>query len=140
MIARWTSLTETNYKALLKLADLEQGLGDAKAAADALDRAMFINPFDVAMHQRLAELSRAAGDRAKVVRERAAIVALGPVDRADALYQLALAQHEMGDDAAARTSVLRSLEEAPNYEKSQTLLLTIYDARAKPPGAGGREP
>jgi hypothetical protein len=26
--------------------------------------------------------------------------------------------------------VLRALEEAPNYEKAQTLLLTIHDARA----------
>ena len=64
-----------------------------------------------------------------MVRERAAIVALEPVDKADAYYQLALAQHEAGDDAHARTSVLRSLEEAPNYEKAQTLLLTLYDAR-----------
>ena len=30
---------------------------------------------------------------------------------------------------SARTSVLRALEEAPNYEKAQTLLLTLYDAR-----------
>ncbi len=70
------------------------------------------------------------------MRERAAIVALGPVDKADAFYQLALAQHEAGDDAHARTSVLRSLEEAPNFEKAQTLLLTLYDARDQ---AGRRE-
>ena len=47
-------------------------------------------------------LAKAAGDKQKVVRERAAIVALDPVDRADALYQLALAQHEAGDAAKAR--------------------------------------
>ena len=41
------------------------------------------------------------------MRERAAIVALGPVDKADALYQLAMAQHEAGDDVHARKSVLR---------------------------------
>ena len=61
-------------------------------------------------------------------------VALGPVDKADALYQLALAQHEAGEDAQARKSILRALEEAPNYEKAQTLLLTIYDARTKQAG------
>ena len=60
---KWTSLTETNSKALLALADLLEALGDAKGAADALDRAMFINPFDMAMHQRLALLARAAGDK-----------------------------------------------------------------------------
>jgi tetratricopeptide (TPR) repeat protein len=133
-LVKWTSLTETNIKALEKLATLLEQLGDAKGAADALDRAMFVNPFDMAMHQKLAELSRAAGDKQRTVRERAAIVALGPVDKADAQYQLALAQHEAGDDVHARTSVLRALEEAPNYEKAQTLLLTLYDARMKQAG------
>jgi cellulose synthase operon protein C len=144
MLTKWAALTESNAKVLLKLADVLQSLGDNRGAADALDRAMFVNPFDMAMHQRLAELARAAGDKAKVVRERKAIVALGPVDKADAYYQLALAQHESGDAAGARTSVLRSLEEAPNYEKAQTLLLTLYEARVRPPdadeGMGGNRP
>jgi tetratricopeptide (TPR) repeat protein len=133
MLKQWTSLTETNMKALMKLADLLQEQGDAAGAADALDRAIFINPFDVETHKRLADLAHTAGDKARTIRERAAIVALGPVDKADALYQLALAQHDAGDDKSARSSVLRALEEAPNYEKAQTLLLTIVDARGRAP-------
>jgi tetratricopeptide (TPR) repeat protein len=137
VLTKWTSLTETNAKALIQLADVSEGLGDSRGAADALDRAMFLTPFDMAMHRRLAGLARAAGDKATVVRERAAIVALGPVDKADALYELALAQHEAGDDVRARKSLLRALEEAPNYERAQTLLLTLYDARVRPNGGGG---
>ncbi len=133
-LGKWTSLSETNVKALQKLATLLEQLGDPKGAADALDRAMFVNPFDVAMHQKLAELSHAAGDKQRTVRERAAIVALAPVDRANAEYELAVAQHEAGDDVHARTSVLRALEEAPNFEKAQTLLLTLYDLRMKQAG------
>jgi tetratricopeptide (TPR) repeat protein len=133
VLTKWTSLTETNSKALMKLADILQQSGDAKGAADALDRAMFVNPFDPDTHRRLADLARTAGDKQLAVRERAAIVALGPADKADAYYQLALAQHEANDDAAARKSVLRSLEEAPNYEKAQTLLLTLYEARTGKP-------
>jgi cellulose synthase operon protein C len=133
-LEKLTSLTETNGKALIRLSELLQKLGDAKGAAEALDRSMFINPFDPASHQRLAELGRAAGDKQLVVRERAAVVALGPVDKADALYQLAEAQHEAGDDVHARTTVLRALEEAPNYEKAQTLLLALYDARVRQSG------
>ncbi|HVX38620.1 MAG TPA: tetratricopeptide repeat protein, partial [Gemmatimonadaceae bacterium] len=136
VIDKWMSLTETNYAGLMKLADLRLQLGDTAAAANAMDRAIFINPFDIAMHQRLAELSRAAGETQRAVRERQAVVALGPVDRADALYQLAQAEHEAGDDTSARTTVLRSLEVAPNYEKAQTLLLTLYDARVKQAGGG----
>jgi tetratricopeptide (TPR) repeat protein len=133
-LTKLTSLTETNFKALTRLSEVLEKLGDAKGAADALDRAMFINPFDPATHQRLAELARTAGDKQLAVRERAAIVALGPVDKAEAQYQLAQAQHDAGDDVHARTSVLRALEEAPNYEKAQTLLLTLYDARVKQTG------
>jgi Tfp pilus assembly protein PilF len=57
------------------------------------------------------------------------VVALAPVDRAEALYQLALAWHELGDEKQARTSVLRALEDAPNFTPAQELLLTIVDAR-----------
>ena len=129
VLTKWMTLTETNGEALQKLADLQQKLGNPKAAADALDRMMYINPFDIALHQKLADFAKTAGDKQRNVREREAIVALGPVDRADAYYQLAVAQHESGDDAKARKSVLRALEEAPNYEKAQTLLLALYDAR-----------
>jgi cellulose synthase operon protein C len=135
VLAKWTSLTETNLDALVRLSALLEQLGDAHGAEDALNRAIYIDPFQMAMHQKLASLAAAAGDKARVVRERTAIVALGPVDKADAYYQLAQAQHDAGDDAHARTSVLRSLEEAPNYEKAQTLLLTLYDAKH---GGGNR--
>jgi tetratricopeptide (TPR) repeat protein len=129
----FVSLNETNYQAHVMLADLLQKLGDAKGAADALDGAMFINPFELPMHQRLAELYRAAGDARNVVRERRAIVALAPVDRAEALYQLAVAYREAGDAGAARKTVLRALEDAPNFEKAQTLLLTIHEERTRKP-------
>lgn len=138
VLTQWTLLTETNAKALIELADVQEKLGNAKAASDALDRVLYINPFDMAMHQRLAELSHAAGDKQRTIRERMAIVALGPVDKSEALYQLALAQHEAGDDAGARKSVIRSLEDAPNFEKAQTLLLTLVDARAGQASPGGK--
>jgi tetratricopeptide (TPR) repeat protein len=120
---------EADYGATMELARVLEQLGDKAKAADALDRALYINPFDIALHQRLADLYRGTGDKAKVVRERRAVVALAPVDRAEALYQLALAWHELGDEKQARTSVLRALEDAPNFTPAQELLLTIVDAR-----------
>jgi tetratricopeptide (TPR) repeat protein len=130
-LLKLTSLAETNLPALIELATVQEKLGDLKGAADALDRAMYINPFDANLHKQLADVSRSLGDKQRAIRERAAIVALGPVDKADALYQLALAQHEAGEDGPARKSVLRALEDAPNYEKAQALLLELYDARMK---------
>jgi tetratricopeptide (TPR) repeat protein len=119
---------ESDIGAYLELARLFEELGEKAKAADVLERSMYINPFDIARHQHLADLYQASSDRAKVVRERKAVVALNPVDRAEALYRLALAQHDAGDDKGARLSVLRSLEDAPNYAAAQDLLLAIVDA------------
>jgi Tfp pilus assembly protein PilF len=51
------------------------------------------------------------------------------VDRAEALYQLAVAYREAGNATAARKTLLRALEDAPNFEKAQTLLLTLHQER-----------
>ena len=69
------------------------------------------------------------GNRAGVVRERQAIVALQPVDMAEARYQLALAFFENGDVASARREVVRALENAPNFAKAQELLLKLSEGR-----------
>ncbi|HKW08736.1 MAG TPA: tetratricopeptide repeat protein [Gemmatimonadaceae bacterium] len=126
---------EANYAAQTALADALQKLGDTKGAAAALSAALYVNPFELPVHQRLAELAKASGDRRLAVRERRAIVALAPVDRPEALYQLAVAYREAGDSASARRTILRALEDAPNFEKAQTLLLVIHEERS-----GGRKP
>ena len=58
-----------------------------------------------------------------------AIVALQPVDMAEARYQLALAHFEAGDVTSARREVLRALENAPNFERAQELLLRITERK-----------
>jgi len=59
------------------------------------------------------------------VRERTAILALNPVDKAGAHYGLAQALFRAGDRAGARTQVLRALEIAPAYPEAQQLLLQL---------------
>jgi tetratricopeptide (TPR) repeat protein len=124
----------------------EQRVGDrarAKAAAAAndygalvaqgtpqsLELAMYISPYDPAAHARLAELYAQQGDKKGVVRERQAIVALKPVDMAEARYQLALAHYEAGDVRSARSEVIRALEQAPNFQRAQELLLKLSEVK-----------
>jgi Flp pilus assembly protein TadD len=126
---------EANYAADMAYADALQKLGDVKGAERALASALYVNPFELTVHQRLAELAKQASDVQTVVRERRAVVALGPVDRPEALYELAVAYREAGDSAAARHTVLRALEDAPNFEKAQELLLVIHQERV-----GGKRP
>jgi tetratricopeptide (TPR) repeat protein len=136
-----TSANESHYLAHLDLADVLQSLGDPAGAAGMLERSIYIYPFDIGIHSRLAELYTKTGDRKKAVRERRAVVALNPVDKSEALYQLALALREAGDAAGARTQVLRALEEAPNFEKAQELLLAIRRGGAVvPPPETQRDP
>ncbi|HEX3159485.1 MAG TPA: hypothetical protein VHQ45_13270 [Gemmatimonadaceae bacterium] len=132
-LAALTARDEDFYDAYLAHAEVQLQLGDSTGAARALEQTIWISPYDAALHERLAALAAATGDRRTAVRERAAVVALGPVDRAEALYQLARAQYEAGDRAAARRTVLQALEDAPNFDKAQELLLALQGS-----GAGGR--
>ncbi|MEX0907840.1 MAG: tetratricopeptide repeat protein, partial [Gemmatimonadota bacterium] len=116
---------ETDYDAHIALADVLGQLGDSAAAADVLERAMYIYPYDPAVHERMAVLYAATDRHDKVVRERRALLALDPVNRADALYRLALALEAAGDNAEARRQVVRALEVAPGFPEAQELLLRL---------------
>ncbi len=120
-----TEQAESDYATLLEQADLQESVGDVPGAAASLERAIFVYPFDPAIHKQLADHFEKLGQTAKVIRERAAIVALNPVDRAEAIYQLALAYQRAGDAASAKRQVLQALELAPSFERAQDLLLTL---------------
>lgn len=124
-LAALTAIDENAYAANVKLGALLDGLGDAAGAAAALDRAIWIYPYERELHDHLAALYARSGDKQGVVRARRALVALNPVDRAAAHYELAVALLDIGDRAGARTEVLRALEVAPSYPAAQELLLRL---------------
>jgi tetratricopeptide (TPR) repeat protein len=124
-LARLTALNESHYEALLQLAELRTELGDAAGAAEAMDAAVLIFPYEIELHERLARAHDALGDAAGSVRERRAIVALAPADLVGAYYELALAYVKAGDPTQARRSLLRALEIAPNFEAGLELLLDL---------------
>ena len=127
-----TAINEEAFNENIAVATAMLELGDRAGSFAALDRAVWINPFDRDAHVKLAELSALMSERRTAIRERKALLALDPTDRVEALYQLALAYADAGDMVAARREVLRALEQAPNYSKAQDLLLRIRSSR--PPG------
>ena len=133
-LGRLAAVNESDYQAHVELAALREERGDVAGAAAALDRAVYIWPFDAGLHQRLAALHSKLGGRAQVVAARRSLVALDPVDRPEALYQLALALAEAGDVPGARREVLRALELAPRFQRAQELLLRLHGTAA-PAGA-----
>ena len=124
-LGRLNALSESNYDALLEEAAVQDSLGNDVASAHALEKAIQVFPYDIDLHRRLAVLDADLGDRLGSVRERTAVVALDPPDRAEALYRLAVAQMDAGSREDARRTVLRALEIAPNYEEALELLLAL---------------
>ena len=121
--------------ALKKLASLEEELGQKEAAAATLDRINFIYPEDEALHRHLGDLWLAGGNYSGAVREYSAVLALNPLDRASAEYNVAQAYLAAGDRTKAEESVLGALETAPGFRPAQKLLLEI-ESHKSPAAAG----
>jgi tetratricopeptide (TPR) repeat protein len=121
------ALNESLYAVAAEEAELRVEMGERDAAARALERVVEIAPFRVESHRALAELYGEAGRTDGAVLERRAILALDPVDRADAHYRLAVALADAGEVVEARSEVLRALELAPTYDEAQELLLVLRE-------------
>ena len=123
---------ESHDAARYQLTGLLETKGRLEEALASIDSAVFIYPFDPKLHEIRASL----GSRLKrplVVRDaRRALVDLDPVDKAEAYYQLAAAELAAGDRAAARRSILKSLEIAPRFGRAQELLLKIHREEKTP--------
>jgi tetratricopeptide (TPR) repeat protein len=126
--------SEAQYDAHVELAALLERRGDLAGAARALEGAMYISPGTAANHEHLATLYATLRNWHKAVRERRAVLALSPVDRPEAYYQLALALDGAGDRSGARHAVLQALEEAPDFERAQQLLLRLQQGERPPAG------
>jgi len=124
-LQRMLAINAESYEAHLKLAGLHETLGDSAGAADALARALYIYPFEPDLHERLAGLYEKAGNWQRAIQERKAVVALKPVDMAQARYRLAHAHARAGQRQEARRQVLQALELAPNYPDALELLLEL---------------
>ena len=122
------SIVADDYPAHLRLADLREEAGDPEGAARALEGALQVYPFEIPLHERLAELYRALGEAEPEVRERRVTLALAPVNRTGALYELADALYRAGAVGEARARILEALELAPRFPEAQDLLLRIMSA------------
>ncbi len=128
-LSAMTARNENAFAANVELAGLLTARGDWAAAMVALERALFVSPFDPKLHRQLAEHATRTGQYVTLIRERRAAIALDPGDRVEAMYELANAYAIAGDITSARREVLRTLGLAPNFEKAQTLLLALRERR-----------
>jgi tetratricopeptide (TPR) repeat protein len=129
-LARMTAINGEHYQAQLLLARLRAERGDADGAARALQAAIYIYPYEPDLHRELAAHLERLGRWQQAALERRAVLALDPVDRAEAHYRLARAYERGGNRSSAREQILYALEIAPNYYQAQELLLALRQTGA----------
>jgi len=117
-----------NPQALKQLASLEEELGKPADAAATLDRLNYIYPVDEELHRHLGDLWFAQNNFKGAIREYGAVVAMQPLDKASAQYNLARAYFAAGQKDMAEEHLLASLEAAPSFRPAQKLLLQLKDS------------
>ncbi len=110
---------------LKKLGRWLEEAGRAEEAAYTYDGLLFNWPQDEEVHARLGGLHLASGRPDLARREFEAVLALDPLDRALAEYDLARAYVKIGNLDKARLHVLRALERAPTFRPALQLLLKV---------------
>ncbi len=113
---------------LKQLASLEEAQGLPKEAAATLDRINYIYPEDQQLHERLGKLWLAQQNYQGAIREYSAVLALHPLDKASAAFDLAQAYFDAGQKDKAEDNVLQALEAAPDFRPAQKLLLQIHSS------------
>jgi cellulose synthase operon protein C len=117
-----------NPQALKQLASLEEELSKPTDAAATLDRLNYIFPVDEELHRHLGDLWFAQNNFKGAIREYAAVLAMQPLDKASAQYNLARAYFAAGQKDMAEEHLLASLEAAPSFRPAQKLLLQLKDS------------
>src|SRR5262249_15340704 len=120
-----------NIEAARQLAGFmkQAGIEDPAQLSSVNQRIVAIDPFDAGAHGVLGRLAMQQDQPEMAAREFRAVLALGPVDRAGALMDLAESHFKSGKRAEAKKETLAALEIAPTYERAQELLLKLAEAR-----------
>ena len=110
---------------LKKLAGWLEEAGRDAEAVYTYNGLIYNWPQDEELHARLGDLHLEAGRADLARREFEAVLALDPLDRATAEFNLARAYVKIGDLASARLHVLQALERAPTFGPALQLLLQV---------------
>ena len=131
ILADYKKMGGENPGTLKQLASLQEELGQSKEAAATLDRINYIYPVDEELHHHLGTLWLAQNNYSGAIREYSAVLALNPLDKAGAQFNLAQAYLANGQRDKAEEAVLAALETAPGYRPAQKLLLQIEHPETK---------
>jgi tetratricopeptide (TPR) repeat protein len=116
-----------------RLIELHQAKEDWESVARNAKRALAVNPLLPAPQSALATASEQLRRPHLAIGAYRALLAMDPVDPAEAHYRLAKLLQETGQLRDARRHVLQALEEAPRYRDAHRTLLEIVEAPGPDP-------
>jgi len=118
-------ISEHGAAQAFELGQLYKDKGQTQLAASYIERSLQVAPYQSEVHSELGELYTELGQHRDAIRARKAVIALDPVDKSRAYYNLALSYHENGSPVEAKRATLQSLEIAPGFREAQKLLLEL---------------
>jgi tetratricopeptide (TPR) repeat protein len=116
-----------NFKEALRLSEWQMALGDTVAAMRAVERALAIFPYKVELQSQYGRLLLARRQLQRAVQTFRTVLAMNPVDRAEAYCWLAQAYLTWGQKLQAKKNALLALEIAPNFDRAQEILLQAVE-------------
>ena len=128
VLERFLRVSEYGAAEARELAALHADAGRLDEALTYLTRSLDVDPYHAPTYEALADLYTRRSDHARAVQARRALLALDPLDRAEALFHLAESLYRNQQNDEARRTVLRALELAPGHREAQKLLLRCVDA------------
>jgi tetratricopeptide (TPR) repeat protein len=100
-------------------------------AMEVLHDVKWADPFMEELHVKLGDLSLEMGEAQQALDEYLILLALDPVDKADANLKIAQAYNALGDEEKTMEYLLTALDIAPQYRPAQALLLELSRSDAE---------
>ena len=135
MLERHVALDADAIQPRLRLIEIARAAGEWSAVRKYAEQIIAVNPLLPAPHRALAAAAEESKDRKVAITARRTLLMLDTLDVAEQRYRLAKLLAEDGQLPAARSEVVRSLEEAPRYRAALALLLEVsrkMDAAPRP--------
>jgi tetratricopeptide (TPR) repeat protein len=123
----WIRMDGSALTPLLQAAEIYRNRKNWTSAAEALELAIYINPYDLDIQKKLGEAAMESERWPAAIAAYRALVALNASDPAGSHYDLARALRASGDRREAKREVLRALEIVPSFIKAQELLLRLSE-------------
>lgn len=132
MLEKHVALSAEAIEPRVRLMEIAAAEKDWKAVREHAEQVLGINPLVPPPHRYVAKAAEALGDRPLAIEAQRTLLLLDPLDRADHHYQLARLLVAENQLPAARSEVVRALEEAPRFRDAHRLLLEIVEKSEAP--------